>query len=404
MRAVVIGCGIVGASAALALARRGWRVTVIDRAAGPGRGSTARSSSVIRCHYTHVEAIKLAHEGRHVWQRWGEWLGIRRPRARYVASGVLFLFAKATGAKPTLGLGVKAEVAPGYVRRMVALENKLGVGCELLRGRELARRFPFYAFADEEGLYEPDSGYVAYPAEAVEDLVEAAKKRGVRFEFGTRVTAIETSGTDSRRVAGVQAWKLFGADVVVNAAGPWSHEVNVLARCPLPLTTAPLHQPIVEAELEAPSDVPMPATADLALGFYLRPDARVFKIGAVLPRDHVDFATSADAKPDRKSLERFMDERIAAATKRIPGLRLRRVVVRPALYDWTVADSYPIIDATDVGGYFVAIGTSGAWFKSGPVIGELVADRIAGKTQSRLPHCGQSIDLSVFSARRRPID
>jgi glycine/D-amino acid oxidase-like deaminating enzyme len=402
MRAVVIGCGIVGASTALALARRGWSVTVVDRAPGPGLGSTARSSSVIRCHYTHEEAIKLALEGRRVWQRWGEWLGIRRPRARYVASGVLFLFGRASGARPALGLGVKAEVAPGYVRRMVALENRLGVGCALLRGRELAARFPYYAFDGEEGLYEPDSGYVAYPDEAVADLVQAARRRGVRFAFGARVTAIETSG-EPRRVVAVVARRRHAADAVVNAAGPWSHEVNLLARCPLPLTTAPLHQPIVEAELEAPADVPMPATADLASGFYLRPDPRVFKIGAVLPRDHLDFATHADAAADPRALARFARERLASARRRIPGLTLRRIRVRPAMYDWTVADSYPVIDGTDVAGYFVAVGTSGAWFKSGPVIGELVAQRMEGRTRMRLPLSGGALDLRVFSRARAPI-
>jgi len=403
MRAVVVGCGIVGAGAALALARRGWRVTVVDRERGPGRGSTARSSSVVRCHYTTEAAIVLALEGRAVWRDWARFLGIARPRARYVEAGVLFLFKPTTGGEARLGLGVKAEVAPGYVKRMVALENRLGVGCEFLRGAALARRFPFFAFDGEEGLYEPASGYVAYPDEAVADLVDAGRRAGVRYRFGARATAIETTGADARRVTGVRVGaSRLPAEAVLNAAGPWSHEVNVMARCPLPLTTSPLRQCIVEAELESPADVAMPATADLAKGFYLRPDPRVFKIGALLPRDHVDFVRSADAPANREALSRFR-EKIATARARVPGLRLRRVRVRPAFYDWTVADSYPILDGTDVAGYFVAIGTSGAWFKSGPVIGELAAERIMGNTRVRLARCGRTIDLGTFGRGRAPI-
>src|SRR5262249_24595148 len=42
--AVVIGAGVIGASCAVHLARAGLRVTVIDRSAAPGTGSTGRAT------------------------------------------------------------------------------------------------------------------------------------------------------------------------------------------------------------------------------------------------------------------------------------------------------------------------------------------------------------------------
>ena len=66
-QAVIIGGGVVGASVALALVRKGWGVTVIEKEETVGRGSTARSSSVVRCHYTRPEGIALAHEGQLTW-------------------------------------------------------------------------------------------------------------------------------------------------------------------------------------------------------------------------------------------------------------------------------------------------------------------------------------------------
>ena len=76
-------------------------------------------------------------------------------------------------------------------------------------------------------------------------------------------------------------------------------------------------------------------------------------------------------------------------------------------YDWTVADSYPVFDSTDIEGYYVAVGTSGAWFKAGPAIGQLMAELIERRetgdmnTMYTFPRTGEDIDLESFSAKRR---
>ena len=60
--------------------------------------------------------------------------------------------------------------------------------------------------------------------------------------------------------------------------------------CPLGIATAPQRQFICEATWVNPtSDVP--AMADLAEGVYIRPHEKVFKVGAALAADHVNFST-----------------------------------------------------------------------------------------------------------------
>jgi sarcosine oxidase, subunit beta len=50
--AVVVGAGVIGASVALELARRGFGVTVVDAGEQAGGASTSASSTVVRFHYS----------------------------------------------------------------------------------------------------------------------------------------------------------------------------------------------------------------------------------------------------------------------------------------------------------------------------------------------------------------
>ena len=92
---------------------------------------------------------------------------------------------------------------------------------------------------------------------------------------------------------------------------------------------------------------------------------------------------------------------------RIPEIELTDIETKVAFYDWSVSDSYPIIDATDVEGYYVAIGTSGAWFKGGPVMGEMMAEKIhrdtlKNKEQAfKLAYTSNEIPLNAFAVHKR---
>ncbi|MCQ3808658.1 MAG: FAD-binding oxidoreductase, partial [Acidimicrobiia bacterium] len=63
--AVVIGAGIIGAATTLELARRGWRVLCVDKAAAAGAGSTLNSCAIVRFSYSTRPGVVLAWEGLH---------------------------------------------------------------------------------------------------------------------------------------------------------------------------------------------------------------------------------------------------------------------------------------------------------------------------------------------------
>jgi sarcosine oxidase, subunit beta len=76
---VVIGAGIVGSSAALELARRGLDVLVVDKAGGPGMGSTSASSAIVRFNYSTFAGVAISWESKFRWEAWEEHLGYRDP-------------------------------------------------------------------------------------------------------------------------------------------------------------------------------------------------------------------------------------------------------------------------------------------------------------------------------------
>jgi sarcosine oxidase subunit beta len=92
-RAVVIGAGVIGCSIARALALSGMAVTIVDRAAGAGMGSTSASSAIVRFHYSTFAGVAVAWESKHGWEDWPDLLGTTDPAgtARYVRTGALVL-------------------------------------------------------------------------------------------------------------------------------------------------------------------------------------------------------------------------------------------------------------------------------------------------------------------------
>lgn len=100
------------------------------------------------------------------------------------------------------------------------------------------------------------------------------------------------------------------------------------------------------------------------------------------------------------------------AARRLPELVVpsapRGVV---GVYDVS-SDWVPIYDKTSLGGYFVAIGTSGNQFKNAPVVGEFLQaivtateagiDHDRNPVEYKLPRTGVPVDLGDYSRLRDP--
>ena len=417
--AVVVGAGVVGCGIALALRREGIAVTIVDRAAGPGQGSTSASSAIVRFHYSTFAGVAVAWEAKHHWERWPEVLGAADESgfARYFTTGFLVLDT------------------PGHDHSRVAGHyDRLGIPYEVLDPAALRARFPhlsttayfpprapdddeFWLEPDRElgGFYTPEGGFVDDPGLAAHNLWSAATASGARSIFRSEVTGIRcgAAGVTGITLADGQA---VDATIVVNAAGPHSAAINELAGVldDFAVRTAPMRQEV--HTLDGPPALTGgfgPTVGDGDLGTYFRsaPGDKLL-VGSLEPAcDRLGWLADPD-EYDVHPTPPVYERQTLRLARRVPSLAVpNRPTGHAGVYDVT-DDWIPIYDKTNLPGYFVAIGTSGNQFKNAPVIGAMMAAVIVGSLAGRdhdtdpvhwtAPMTGSVVDLSHYSRLRAP--
>ena len=414
---VVIGAGVVGSSIALELARGGRQVLVVDKSGGAGHGSTSASSGIVRFHYSTYAGVALSWEALHGWRDWAGHLGHVDPAglAKLEHTGMLVL-----------------DPLPGTSTTVAALLDQVGVSWEEWGADQIRTRAPYLDpsafgppapvtseafFADPHGSltgsYTPDAGYVADPALAAQNLAVAATAHGATMLLHREVASIEAGGCRRWQVR-LSDGEAVDADVVVNAAGPWSARINSLAGVgsDFTVTVRPMRQEVHEVPSPAGPDERL-IVADPDLGIYTRPagPGRMI-VGGMEPEcDPPEWLDDPDAFNPRPTASIF-EAQLLRAARRFPGLQVpNRPVGIAGVYDVTT-DWSPIYDRTDLPGFYVAIGTSGNQFKNAPVVGAVMRTLIdaveAGHDHDRdpvrltLPRTGLQVDLSAWS-RRRPV-
>src|SRR5207253_910428 len=164
---VVVGAGVIGASIAFELTKQGLSVAVVDKASGPGQGSTSASSAVIRFNYSTWDGIATAWEAKHCWEHWSDHLeGVDDAgMARFHRVGMAFL---------------DVDIAP--MGRVLPMFDRAGIPYETWDAATLAASIPgldpgrfwpprriddvaFWADAATQlgALWTPDAGYVDDP-------------------------------------------------------------------------------------------------------------------------------------------------------------------------------------------------------------------------------------------------
>jgi sarcosine oxidase subunit beta len=416
--ALVIGAGVIGCSIAYALALDGFRVGVLDRGGAAGAGSTSASSAIIRFNYSTWEGVAISWESKYAWEQWENHLGgpDDAGMARYIKTGGLVLDSPGQDPGKVLALFDRAGVP--YERWDAATIRAR------MRFLDPGRHYPPKALTDEAfwaepdgelgGYWTPDSGFVDDPQLAAHNLMAAALRHGAEFRFHSAVSAVRRTAD---RVAGVALadGTRLEAPILVNAAGPHSGVINRLAdvEADFAIRTRPMRQEV--HQVRAPDGYNGggigPLISDLDLGTYFRgTPGDGLLIGGTEPEcDPLQWLADPD-EFNPNPTKAVYDAQTYRAAQRVPALALpdapRGIA---AVYD--VADDWiPIYDKTALGGYYVAVGTSGNQFKNAPLVGHLLTAliRAAGEGQDHdtdpvhvtLPRTGHDLDLSHYSRKR----
>ena len=205
------------------------------------------------------------------------------------------------------------------------------------------------------------------------------RRSGGETEVQLREQVVEILQKNGR-VQGVRlrSGSVIQSPVVVNAAGPYSGQVNALAGVTgeFRIRTRPLRQEV--HSVPAPAGYARgelgPAVTDGDLGTYFRSHfGGQLIVGSAEPEcdalHWIDDPDDFEAQPTARA----WDSQVLRLARRIPSLGIPpRPVGFAALYD--VADDWiPVYDRTSLAGFYVAIGTSGNQFKNAPVAGRFMA-------------------------------
>jgi sarcosine oxidase, subunit beta len=418
--AIVIGAGVIGCSIALELAKTDREVLVLDAGGGAGAGSTSASSAIIRFHYSTFDAVVTAWEAVHRWSAWSEHLGAddESGLARFHRVGCVILDT------------------PGSNRAQVlALFDQVGVPYEAWTAGELECRLPTLdagaywppvpvddpAFATSArarlgAYFTPDAGFVDDPMLAAHNLMVAAVARGATFRFHSAVAAIRRVGS---RVDGVTlaSGEQIDCTALVNAAGPFSSEINRMAGADtdLRIHTRPLRQEVhvIDAPAGFALDDGGTVVNDSDLGTYFRPQpGGTLLLGGMEPEcDPLHWVDDPHEFDDRVTVDTW-EAQVLRVARRLPTaeipLRPRGVA---AMYDAS-DDWVPIYDRSALDGLYLACGTSGNQFKNAPMVGRYLT-AIIDASERGVDHdatpvtvvgdvTGLTIDLAHYSRLREP--
>jgi sarcosine oxidase, subunit beta len=367
---VIIGGGVMGASAAYHLAQRGVKnIVLLEKEEFFGTGATGRCAGGIRYQFSTEINVRLSLESLPMLERFKEEIG---QDVNYRQCGYLLV---ATNEKDA-----------AIFKRNVELQNSLGVQTHLLSGDEVRERLPLMRFDDAiAGTFNQKDGIVD-PNSVVMGYVNAAQKMGVKAVNKAEVTGIRVSGD---KVEGVETSRGFiQTRLIVNAAGPWAGLIGQMAGVQIPIvplrrqmfTTTPLK--------EVPEDFPF--VIDFAQSLYFHREGEGLLIGMSNQNEKPGFDQSVDEEFELVNLE--------TAIERMPLVEnAGRVSHWAGLYEVT-PDAHPIYGKTNVDGFLVCTGFSGHGFMHGPVSGKLMSELILEGTFSTLDV--SMLDLARFEEGR----
>lgn len=362
---VIIGGGVMGASAAYHLAKHGLKkIVLLEKENYFGTGATGRCAGGVRYQFSTEINIKLSLESLPMIERFKEELN---QEVNYKQCGYLLIATN------------HQEVEK--FKYNVQLQNKLGVPTQFLSGAEVRKRLPLMKFDDAlAGTFNQKDGTVD-PNGVVMGYINAAQKMGVQAISNAEVIGITLSRGE---VKGVQT-SLGGIKtrMILNVAGPWSSQIGELAGVEIPVTPLRRQMFTTNPLKEIPEDFPF--VIDFAKSLYFHREGDGLLIGMSNQNEISGYDQTVDEDFELINLE--------AAIERMPLVeKASRASHWAGLYEVT-PDAHPIYGATNVKGFFLCTGFSGHGFMHGPISGKLMSEFILDNEFS-------SVDVSMLDINR----
>jgi len=217
-RAIVIGCGAIGAAVAYWLSRRlGGGVLALEQyGLGHPHGASEDHSRVIRHAYSRPEYTALTPAAYQSWNVAERETGLQLV---YRTGGLI--------------VAEDGSASAGYLADAAAAMSQANLPFEQLTGAEVMQRWPQWRLGGEHiALYDPESGILDIRRATAAHLA-LARDRGAAIVTGAEVTAVtESAGGVTVTAAGQD----YTAGRVVLAGGAWNPLLLAMLGAQLPIT------------------------------------------------------------------------------------------------------------------------------------------------------------------------
>ena len=360
---VILGAGIMGASAAGHLACRGVRrILLLDRSTVPGTGSTGRATGGFRAQYATAINVRLSLLARSKLARFADDTGVD---PGFAPHGYLWLarsehdmavLADARSVQRAAGLAQVTALAPADAQRLnpaVVMDGIAGAA------------------------WCPTDGFVR-PLALLSGYLDAAQRLGAEVRWGTDATGLELAG--GRVTAALAGDRRFPCGATVNALGAWANAGEIMRGTGFRLPVTPLRRQVAAT---VPTDVlpaSMPMTIFVEDGFHLR--VRDGRVLLLLP------TPGAPGHPfDDSVAPEWVQAVLAKAHARVPVLRHVPVDLPSCwagLYEMS-PDKHAILGSVPgVPNLFLINGSSGHGVMHAPALGQLLAEIVCDGRASSL--------------------
>lgn len=363
--AVIIGGGVMGASTAYHLAKRGMKnLVLLERESFFGTGSTGKCAGGIRHQFSTAVNIELSKHSIKMLENFEDEMGQAVDLRQF---GYLIM--------------VSTEEELHTFKQNVALQNQHGVASRVLSVAEIAERVPLLNLDGIIGATYYDKDGICDPSGVVQGYIKGAREQGVQLFNDVEVTGIVT--TESRVTGVVTQQGTIETPIVVNAAGPWGGKIGAMAGVNVPIVPERQQIVVTNALPDVPDDFPF--VIDFHQRLYFHQEGDGLLTGQAMVGREPTFNDTVDQDWTAHHLENAM--------ARLPLLETAGVLTQWAgLYENT-PDAHPIIGRAGVEGFYVVAGFSGHGFMHGPIAGKLVAEQLVDSS-------AHTVDISALAYER----
>jgi sarcosine oxidase subunit beta len=342
----IVGGGIVGASAALALRQMGIGVVLLERDLCGSRSSGVNYGGVRR-QGRPIDQLPLAQRAHRIWGRLRETIGTD---GEYLRSGHFKI--------------ARSEADMASLERYRAQSRDFDLGLELISDARLRERCPWLGARAVGGSLCAEDGQ-ANPRLVSPAFALAAQRAGAQVFERHKVDEVAHDGQAFMLRSG-NALEVH-APALLNCAGAWAGSIATEFGEEVPLQSG--HPAMAVTE-------PLPFFMDWSLGvegggIYCRQVARG---NLVLGGGGKGIALDADrARSDRDAIASLS----AQAVELLPALRHAHFIRTWSGTEGYLPDRQPVLGPSrTTPGLFHGFGFSGAGFQVGPAAGEVLAELV----------------------------